>query len=137
MAAYSCKLYEPAFEGLDEQYKKGCWYLPAEGEAARLYNFHHNSRGRSTDNVVSIDYSNESPDYPSLLPLYANLYKRVVDAGSYTGKIGIHSAALYLTSTENSSSGAWIVSFSSGGTYTDYKFYQLRVRAVAAYHFTL
>lgn len=137
MAAYSCKLYEPAFEGLNEQYKKGCWYLPAEGDQGRLYNFHHNSRGRSTNNTISVDYANESPDYPSLLPLYANLYKRVVDAGSYIGKISLHSASYCWTSTEYSAIYAWGVGFSGGSTGTNYKYNQSRVRAVAAFRFTL
>ena len=137
LPAYGCSLYEPPFENLHEQYKKGNWYLPAGADECRLYNFHHNSRGRSTSNSVSMDYADEDPDYPARLPLYANLMKRVKDAGGSTTKIKLHSASYFWTSTEYYSYNTWPVYFGSGNVITYNKYYTFRVRAVAAFRFTL
>ena len=47
------------------------------------------------------------------------------------------SSAWYWSSTENSQNYAWYVNFSSGSTYNIIKYNSYRVRAVAAFTFTL
>ncbi len=136
-AAYMCRLYEPKAEIVHEQYKKGNWYLPANGENARMYNFHNVSRGFKTNTAPSMDYANEHPSNEARTPIYANLLRRVANVNVGAKPFVMHSSTWYWSSTEYNSNGAWYVSFSSGYTGTYNKYYSSRVRPVAAFTFKL
>ena len=76
---------------------------------------------------------------PSLgqLNLMAHYKDSINDALEYIGAEPLASSAWLWSSTENSQNGAWNVNFSNGGTYYDSKYNSGRVRAVAAFTFTL
>ena len=139
-AAYLCRLYEPKTEiadGIHEQYKAGKWYLPSDGELARMYNFHNCSRGFKINTTPTVDYANEHPANEARLPLYANMLKRIADVNVGAKPFVLHSSAWFWSSTEGSQSSAWSVNFSNGNTYSNGKYGSGRVRAVAAFSFKL
>ena len=76
---------------------------------------------------------------PSLgqLNLMAHYKDSINDALEYIGAEPLASSAWYWSSTEGSQSGAWYVNFSNGNTYNSSKYNSGRVRAVAAFTFTL
>ena len=76
---------------------------------------------------------------PSLgqLNLMAHYKDSINDALEYIGAEPLASSAWYWSSTESSQGYAWYVYFSSGGTYDSTKCNSGRVRAVAAFTFTL
>ena len=76
---------------------------------------------------------------PSLgqLNLMAHYKDSINDALEYIGAEPLASSAWYWSSTENSQNGAWFVYFSNGYTSNISKSYSGRVRAVAAFTFTL
>ena len=77
---------------------------------------------------------------PSLgqLNLMAHYKDSINDALEYIGAEPLASSAWYWSSTEGSQNYAWDVSFSNGNTSSNGgKYYSLRVRAVAAFTFTL
>lgn len=90
-AAYACYLYEPTVgegEYLHNSYKKTSWALPAFQSLLRVWRMWHASRGKSSSNPVSSDYYNENnsvddADYPA----FANLLKRMENAGMSTGHL--------------------------------------------------
>ena len=136
-AAYMCRLYEPKAEAVHEQYRSGNWYLPANGELARIYNFHNCSRGFKINTTPTADYADEHPSSEARMPLFANMLKRVRDVNAGANPFALHSASWYWSSTEGSRGGSWYVGFSSGYTYTNNKYNGYRVRAVAAFTFKL
>ena len=142
-AAYACYLYEPATsEGdvIDEQYKKHRWMLPSEGLLARIYNFYYNSCGRVTyedGGRISVDSANENPQSEALLPLFANLQKRINAVQNTSTPFTMPTNSYYWSCTELSSSFAWLVYFYSGAVYNYHKYYSNVVRPVAAFTFEL
>ena len=76
---------------------------------------------------------------PSLgqLNLMAHYKDSINDALEYIGAEPLASSAWYWSSTESSQNYAWYVNFSNGGTYNLGKYNSHRVRAVAAFTFTL
>lgn len=139
-AAYGCYLYEPSVSGnatLDEQYKKGCWYLPSEGELARVYNFFGNSRGWQNNTAASIDYANERPESEAVTPLFANLLKRAKDKSAVCPVAMMSPSMSYWTSTEGSSGFAWHVYHYNGETNSARKYFSYTVRAAVAFTFNL
>lgn len=143
-AAYACYLYEPATgEGdvIDDQYKKNHWMLPSEGLLARIYNFFYNSCNRVTwDNGgrISVDYANENPDNEALLPLFANLQKRINAVQNAGTPFVMPTNSYYWSCTEFNSSIAWCVGFGSGLVDINYKYNtHYVVRPVAAFTFEL
>ena len=136
-AAYMCRLYEPKAEAVHEQYRSGNWYLPANGELARIYNFHNCSRGFKINTTPTADYADEHPSSEARMPLFANMLKRVRDINVGANPFALHSASWYWSSTEGSRYGSWYVGFSSGLTSNDGKCYGARARAVAAFTFKL
>ena len=136
-AAYMCRLYEPKAEAVHEQYRSGNWYLPANGELARIYNFHNCSRGFKINTTPTADYADEHPSSEARMPLFANMLKRVRDINVGANPFALHSASWYWSSTENSRNGSWYVNFSSGYTSNYGKYNGNRARAVAAFTFKL
>ena len=136
-AAYMCRLYEPKAEAVHEQYRSGNWYLPANGELARIYNFHNCSRGFKINTTPTADYADEHPSSEARMPLFANMLKRVRDINVGANPFALHSASWYWSSTEHSRTGSWYVVFSSGNTSNYGKYYGHRARAVAAFTFKL
>ena len=136
-AAYMCRLYEPKAEAVHEQYRSGNWYLPANGELARIYNFHNCSRGFKINTTPTADYADEHPSSEARMPLFANMLKRVRDINAGANPFALHSASWYWSSTEYSRNGSWYVGFSSGNTGNSAKYGGGRARAVAAFTFKL
>ena len=139
-AAYGCYLYEPSISGtatLDEQYKKGNWYLPSEGELARVYNFFGNSRGWQNNTAASIDYANEQSESEATTPIFANLLKRAKDKSAACPVAMMSQSARYWASTEHDRNIAWPVYSGVGGTNGLSKCYSFIVRAAVAFTFSL
>lgn len=76
---------------------------------------------------------------PSLgqLNLMAHYKDSINDALEYIGAEPLASSAWFWSSTEYSQNIAWFVNFSNGSTYGNNKYSSYRVRAVAAFTFTL
>ena len=139
-AAYGCYLYEPSISGtatLNEQYKKGNWYLPSEGELARVYNFFGNSRGWKNGTSASIDYANEQPESEATTPIFANLLKRAKDKSAACPVTMMSQSANYWASTELSRDSAWLVYSGDGSTFGSGKYGSLTVRAAVTFTFNL
>ena len=139
-AAYGCYLYEPSISGtatLNDQYKKGNWYLPSEGELARVYNFFGNSRGWKNNTAASIDYANEQPESEATTPIFANLLKRAKDKSAACPVTMMSPAAYYLASSEGNRNIAWGVGSNAGYTIGNGKYDSLAVRAAVAFTFNL
>ena len=139
-AAYGCYLYEPSISGtatLNDQYKKGNWYLPSEGELARIYNFFGNSRGWKNNTAASIDYANEQPESEATTPIFANLLKRSKDKSAACPVTMMSQSANYWASTENGRSSAWYVYSNDGYTSGGGKYRSCTVRAAVAFTFNL
>ena len=139
-AAYGCYLYEPSISGtatLNDQYKKGNWYLPSEGELARVYNFFGNSRGWKNNTAASIDYANERPESEATTPIFANLLKRAKDKSDACPVAMMAQSANYWASTESSRGNAWRVNSNDGYTSGNNKYYTQSVRAAVAFTFSL
>jgi len=121
-AAFACHVYQPSVDGqLNEQYARTKWMLPSEGLLCRIYAFFYNSCGRVTyanGGRCVASNANENPDSEALLPLFANLLKRIDDAGVTTTPFTIPSNSNYWSVTEYSSINAWGVSFNDGGVST-------------------
>jgi hypothetical protein len=96
-------LYEPVVENskeLNEQYKRGNWYLPAVGQMCRIYNFYR--RG------VAIGNANENAANEARTPIFANANKRA-------GKVIINfTAGHHHTATERSGTGDIMMWFNDG-----------------------
>ena len=84
-----------------------------------------------------MDYVNENPQSEALLPLFANLQKRISDVISTGNPFTMPSNSGYWSVTEYGSDYAWNVNFGSGIVYTGYKYGGYVVRPVAAFTFTL
>lgn len=142
-AAYACHLYEPATdEGdvIDDQYKKNHWMLPSEGLLSRIYNFFYNSCNRVTwenGGRISVNYANENPQSEALLPLFANLQKRINAVQNAGTPFVMPTNSSYWSCTEYNSTSAWYVSFISGYVTSHYKYNSYVVRPVAAFTFEL
>ena len=145
-AIYACYLYQPAVakgETLHEAYRKKNWFLPSCGQLARIYNFFYNSCGRVTygdGGRILVANANENPGSEALLPLFANLRKRIEDAGVQSSPFTMPSDSTYWSVTEYNSTLAWLVYFGSGSVSTHYgigKCYGSVARAVTAFTFTL
>ena len=139
-AAYGCYLYEPSISGtatLNEQYKKGNWYLPSEGELARVYNFFGNSRGWQNGTAASIDYANEHSESEATTPIFANLLKRAKDKSAACPVAMMSQSAGYWASTEYDRYYAWGVYSHDGRTNGSGKGLSLAVRAAVAFTFNL
>ena len=136
-AAFVCHLYQPSVEGtLDAQYARNKWMLPACGLLSRIYNFFYNSCGHQTyenGGRCTVANANENPDSEALLPLFANLLKRIADAGVSTTPFNIPTNSNYWSVTEGSSGTAWYVGFLNGLVNTYYKYGSVVVRPVAAF----
>ena len=139
-AAYGCYLYEPSISGtatLNDQYKKGNWYLPSEGELARVYNFFGNSRGWKNNTAASIDYANEQPESEATTPIFANLLKRAKDKSAACPVTMMSQSADYWASAEYGRFSAWSVNSVDGSTYGVIKSGSFTVRAAVAFTFNL
>lgn len=137
-AAYGCYLYEPTVghgEQLNEQYRKGAWYLPAEGELARVYNFFGNSKGWVNNGTVSVDYANDNPGSEAATPVFSNLLKRAMDKKAIC-PVNTKLNTCF-TSTEGNRKSAWHVNSSYVGTFINEKNDMLHVRAAVAFTFNL
>ena len=138
-AAFACHVYMPNVEGtLNAQYARNKWMLPTCGLLSRIYNFFYNSCGHQTyenGGRCVVANANENPDSEALLPLFANILKRIADAGVATTPFNIPSNGSYYWSvTENLSYHAWYVGFSDGGVYSGIgKYGSYVVRPVAAF----
>ena len=86
---------------------------------------------------ISVDYVNENPQSEALLPLFANLQKRISDVISTGNPFTMPSNSYYWSVTEYGSYSAWNVGFGSGGVSNYYKYSGYVVRPVAAFTFTL
>lgn len=140
-ATFACHVYQPAVNGeLDEQYARTKWMLPACGLLSRIYNFYYNSCGRVTyasGGRCTAENANENPDSEALLPLFANLLKRIADAGAPGTPFTIPSNSNYWSVTECYSTGAWLVYFNEGYVGISNKFNSNGVRPVAAFTYNL
>lgn len=141
-AAFAAYLYRPEVaegEELDEQYARTKWHLPALGTLARIYNFFYNSCGRVTyenGGRISVNYANETPESEALLPLFANLLQRIRRVTN-TNPFTMPTNSNYWSSTEFSSTGAWIVTGNSGYVNSNTKYGSYVARPVAVFRFHL
>ena len=122
---------------LNDQYKKGNWYLPSEGELARVYNFFGNSRGWQNNTAASIDYANEQPESEATTPIFANLLKRAKDKSAACPVAMMSQSAGCWASTEGSRGSAWLVYSYGGYAGGTVKYYSFIVRAAVAFTFSL
>ena len=140
-AAFACHVYQPSVEGtLHTQYRRNKWLLPTEGLLCRIYNFFYNSCGRVTyenGGRCTVANANETPDSEALLPLFANILKRVADAGVSTTPFNIPTNSYYWSVTEYYSPFAWNLLFYTGLVYLYSKSYSLVVRPVAAFTYNI
>ena len=112
-AASLCNAYEPGVksgETLADCFKQGKWFLPAEGDLARMYWLHH----------FGYTYDEDGAKTP---------LQNAAEAGVLTAI----SNTWYWSSTELSEYSAWYVNFSNGTTYNFIKYGSTAVRAVAAF----
>lgn len=110
-AASLCNCYEPgvrADETLADCFKAGNWFLPSEGELARIYWYH--SKGYVVGTLDAI-------------------FAQAVNDGRMVAMTN----TWYWSSTEGSQYNAWYVYFSSGYTHLNHKCISYAVRAVAAF----
>lgn len=122
-AAYGCRLYAPTAANLAEAYRRGKWYLPAQGELERIYAFYR--LGTTADKAAT-------GESEATTPIMANANQR---AGRVV--IGMRNS-WYWSANEGSSSASWAVTFQSGHVYPWYpRYYPLYVRPCTAYTFTL
>ena len=136
-AIFACYVYQPTVEGtLNAQYARNKWMLPTCGLLTRIYNFFYNSCNRVTyengGRCVAAN-ANETPDSEALLPLFANILKRVADAGVTTTPFNIPTNSIYWSVTEVNSGSAWFVHFLTGFVYSSLKYNSGVVRPVAAF----
>ena len=140
-AMFASYVYQPNVEGtLNPQYGRSKWMTPTLGLLARIYNFFYNSCNRVTyengGRCVKENYNFE-PDNEALLPLFANILKRVADAGVTTTPFNIPTNSYYWSVAEGGSNGAWYVYFSNGTVYGNSKYYSYVVRPVAAFTYDI
>ena len=93
--AWGAQLYEPSASEVADCYKKGNWYVPAEGELCRIYNFY---RQGTTD-----DKANLSPDSEAVTPIIANSTKKAGKSVMATW------VSWFWSSTEASRTSAWVL----------------------------
>ncbi len=151
-AAYACYLYEPkaSYGEVDEQYKRGEWFLPSAGELARLYHHFNISRQNpmTTTNTAdntrtpSADYANYDIEQgkegiDAWNPIFAKLYQRIAAAGGSASAFVNISASIHWSSLEYNSSIAWYVGFNNSYIYYVSKYASYSVRPVVAYIFKL
>ena len=111
-AASTCYLYEPtvnAGEELAECYKQGKWYLPSEGELARLYWWH-----RKGYNIPE-----QMPELECDRPIFANAYAQV--SSNNDRLFAAFTSNWYWSSTEAGAGSAWYVYFNNGNCFTTNK----------------
>lgn len=122
-AAYGCRLYEPKIDNLSDDFKKGKWYLPAQGELERLYNFYRQG--------VTADKASNGVN-EARTPIIAN-------ANNKAGRTVLSfTYSWYWSSSEYSSTYSWSVYFPSGYVYYWYiKCYNYYVRPCTAFSFYL
>ncbi len=140
-ASFTCYVYQPKVDGvLDDQYKATKWMLPASGLLCRIYNFFYQSCGKETyanGGRVTADKYNFNPDSEAMLPLFANILKRIADSGASGTPFTIPTNSYYWSVTEYYSSTAWNVYFNDGNVSIYYKCTSLVVRPVAAFTYNL
>lgn len=123
-AAYGCSLYEPSSASLDKEvFGSGKWYLPAEGEVMRLYNFYRQG--------VTTDKADDSPMSEARTPIFANANARI---GSNRLK---WSGWGWWSSSEPSAYNSWLVNFGSGYVNYSNKCNYQQVRPCTAFSFSL
>ena len=125
-SVYGCALYEPeseiAGEAIADVYKKGKWMLPAIGLLARIFNFYWNSKGRSSSGTISSTNANENPTTEARTPIFANMLKRMEDAGvtntaEQPFKSPVNNGS-FLSSTYSGSVNALCIAFGNGNIST-------------------
>ena len=140
-AAFACHVYRPNVEGtLDSQYARNKWMLPTAGLLARIYNFFYQSCGQQTYEAGGRcvkENANENPNSEALLPLFANILKRIYDAGVTTTPFNIPTNSNYWSVTEYYSIYAWFVIFNTGSVGISYKYGSNVVRPVAAFTYNI
>ena len=112
-AASLCNAYQPgvkAGETLADCFKQGKWFLPADGDLARMYWLHRQGYTYTEDGEKT--------------PL-----QNATENGVFTA----FSGAIYWSSTEYNEANAWYVNFSDGRVNTNNKCIGFAVRAVAAF----
>jgi hypothetical protein len=104
-AASLCNFYQPAVkegETLHESYSQGQWYLPAEGELARIYWWHRQG----------YTIPDEEPENFVDKPIFAEAYNQVQTSGNRTFAAYVNT--WYWASTEVSYGSSWYLHFYSG-----------------------
>lgn len=105
---------------MHEAYRQGQWYLPAEGELARLYWWHKRE----------YELPETEPEYDTMRPVFAAGYNQVATNG---GRLfNAFDSSWYWSSTEYSYLSSWGVYFLSGYAYGNYRGGNFAVRPVAA-----
>jgi hypothetical protein len=108
-----CYAYQPTVkegEVLADKFKAHCWYAPSSGELARLY--WHSYKGDSYDDDK-----------------IKNIFATAINEGVFSKM----PASGHWSSSEGSSSVAWVVNFSNGYFSNGSKYGSVVVRAVAAF----
>lgn len=150
-AAYACSLYEPAYvkRALNEQYRRGNWYLPACGELMRIYHHFNISRvspmttqntdqNNNTPSASCADYGQDThPGMDAWNPVFAKALQRLNAVDAPSGVFANMSASYPWSSTEGSASNAWNVGFGNSYVGNNSKFGRYQVRPVVAFIFTL
>lgn len=129
-------LFEPSLnnnnEVLHHSYRSGNWFMPAAGVMRTIWQMYHASRGKNANNSVSSQYANEDNTVTDAnYPAWANIIKRMEDAGVYTSIIEILTSTLgYVwTSSEHSNVIARAINISNGTQDTGSINYKSAVRS--------
>jgi hypothetical protein len=98
---YECYLYEPNVkegEVLHEAYRAESWALTTSAILNKIYAMWHASRNKVTNRTPSSEYANEDNTVADAnYPLFANLLKRMEDAGMPTTIISLASGQYWTT----------------------------------------
>lgn len=123
-AVYGCYLYEPTVEGsLDEHYKAKNWYCPSAGELCRIYNFFRQG--------VEMAKANYNPVSEAVTPIMANANAKA------NSVVFTFIKDWYLSTSENSQSYSWMLSFDTGVLSLGYKHISYYVRPCTVFIFSL
>jgi hypothetical protein len=105
-----------------------------------IWQMYHASRNKVNNGTVSQAYANEDNTVADAnYPLFANLVKRLIDAGMSTSDLAMLGNGVWWTCCENSATVAWNLGASSGNLYNtgNSKYCSNDCRAVAAFTYNL
>lgn len=125
--AYSTYVFEPSVsdgETLHNSYKRFNWYMLDRVQARRIWTMFHASRGKVNTTQPNSSYANEDNSVADAdYPLFANLLKRMEDAGLSTLSLVFPAnGSRWRTCTERTTSDAYYVIADNGNVEAYWQF---------------